>query len=112
MKQAIVVRSDLGMGTGKVAAQAAHASLKAALGSPDDAVDSWTSSGMRKIVLEGRDEDHLLELEREGSSRGLPTALVRDAGHTEVEPGSLTALAVGPASDDEVDAVTGKLGLL
>ncbi len=112
MKQSIAVRIDLGMGEGKVAAQVAHASLKAYEDADDDAVDEWKRSGQKKVVVEVEGEDELLHLKEAAERRGLPNALVRDAGHTQVESGTLTALAVGPAADDEVDAVTGELSLL
>lgn len=112
MKQSIAVRTDLGMGVGKVAAQVAHASLKAYDSAGEDAVGEWKRSGQTKVVVEVETEDELLHLKEAAERRGLPAALVRDAGHTQVESGTLTALAVGPAADDEVDAVTGELSLL
>lgn len=112
MKQSIAVRTDLGMGEGKVAAQTAHASLQAYEDADDDAVADWKRGGSKKVVVEAESEDELLKLKEAAERRGLPTALVRDAGHTQVESGSLTALAVGPGSDDDVDAVTGELSLL
>ncbi len=112
MKQAIVVRTDLGMGEGKTAAQAAHASLKAYEAAEDDAVSEWRRGGQKKVVVAVESERELLDLNEAAERRGLPAALVRDAGHTQVESGTLTALAVGPAADADVDAVTGELPLL
>lgn len=37
---------------------------------------------------------------------------IRDAGKTQVESGSETVVAVGPASVDKVDKITGKYPLL
>lgn len=112
MKQSIAVRTDLGMGVGKVAAQVAHASLKAYEAAEDDAVDEWRRGGRKKVVVEVESEDELLELKEAAERRALTAALVRDAGHTQVESGTLTALAVGPAADEDVDSVTGELSLL
>lgn len=112
MKQAIVVRRDLGMGEGKAAAQAAHASLEAYLEASMETRDEWRGSGMKKIVLSVDSETRLLELMEEARQEGLPYALITDAGHTELEPGTKTALAVGPAREDDVDHVTGDLDLL
>lgn len=42
----------------------------------------------------------------------LVTAVIRDAGHTQIDPGTVTVLAVGPERADRVDGVTGKLKLL
>lgn len=106
-----MVRADLGMGTGKVAAQAAHASLRAYEYADADARTAWKQSGQKKVVLEVDSERALYELNEEAKAAGLPTGLVEDAGHTQVDPGTPTALAVGPAGDADVDGVTGNLSL-
>lgn len=111
MKQAIVVRGDLGMSTGKLAAQVAHASLSAYERADAAAVGEWNRGGEKKVVLKASDERTLFELKETAEAAGLPAAIVRDAGHTQLEPGTVTALAIGPAGDDAVDAVTGDLPL-
>jgi PTH2 family peptidyl-tRNA hydrolase len=113
-KQAIVVRNDLGMTKGKIAAQASHASLeayeKAKVREPQWA-QSWRSAGMAKIVLKVQSEKELLEL-FEAAKRTLPAALIIDAGHTQTEPGTRTGIAIGPAPVDAIDAFTKNLKLL
>ena len=79
MKQAIVARTDLGMGQGKLAAQVAHASLSAHESADDSAQSEWKSGGQRKVVLKGSGESQLQELadqaRREGRLSGFPTRL-------------------------------------
>ncbi|WP_255152564.1 peptidyl-tRNA hydrolase Pth2 [Halorarius halobius] len=112
MKQAIVVRTDLGMGDGKLAAQVAHASLKAYENAGPDAQQGWKQGGQKKVVLKASGEAELQELADEARRERLPNALIRDAGHTQLDPGTVTALAVGPAEENLVDRVTGELSLL
>jgi PTH2 family peptidyl-tRNA hydrolase len=112
MKQTIAVRTDVGMGDGKLAAQVAHASLKAYERADSADADEWKRTGATKVVVEVGSEDELSELEREARAANLPHALVRDAGRTQIESGTATALGVGPASNEKVDAVTGDLKLL
>jgi PTH2 family peptidyl-tRNA hydrolase len=111
MKQAIVARADLGMGEGKLAAQVAHASLSALEEADDGARSEWKGEGQKKVVLQADGEAELFELAERAGAEGVPHAVVRDAGHTQLDPGTVTALAVGPAADDRVDAVTGHLSL-
>jgi PTH2 family peptidyl-tRNA hydrolase len=111
MKQAIVARADLGMGEGKLAAQVAHAALRAAEAADGAVQREWKGEGQKKVVLRADGESRLFELADAAERAGLPHAVVRDAGHTQLEPGTVTALAVGPARDDEVDRVTGELPL-
>lgn len=111
MKQVIVARSDIGMGQGKLAAQVAHASLKAYEHASEQAKREWKQGGQKKVVVKGSSERELHELQEAAKAQGLPTGLVRDAGHTQLEPGTVTALAVGPAGDDAVDRITGDLPL-
>jgi len=111
VKQAIVARGDVGMSPGKLAAQVAHASLSAYEKADDAAIREWKRGGQKKVVLKSNDERTLFELKETAEAAGLPAAIVRDAGHTQLEPGTVTALAIGPAGDDAVDAVTGELPL-
>ncbi|WP_254537224.1 peptidyl-tRNA hydrolase Pth2 [Halomarina litorea] len=111
MKQAIAARTDIGMGTGKLAAQVAHASLKAYENAGPDAQREWKAGGQKKVVLKVKSENDLFELAEQARREGLPHAVIRDAGHTQLDPGTVTALAVGPARDNLVDRVTGDLSL-
>jgi PTH2 family peptidyl-tRNA hydrolase len=111
MKQAIVARTDIGMGEGKLAAQVAHASLSAYEETGTKARKEWKGGGQKKVVLEADGEDQIFELAEKARAEGLPHAVVRDAGHTQLDPGTVTALAVGPADDGLVDKVTGDLSL-
>jgi PTH2 family peptidyl-tRNA hydrolase len=111
MKQAIVARADIGMGEGKLAAQVAHASLSAYEDADERTRSEWKGSGQKKVVLKAAGESELFELADVAEREGLPHAIVRDAGHTQLEPGTVTALAVGPGPDDTVDRVTGDLPL-
>ena len=111
-KQAIVIRSDLDMGRGKLISQATHASLMAyKLAKPSDASE-WEDGGSKKITLKVGSEAELLEVFKKARAAKLPAALVKDAGHTQVAPGTATAVAIGPAPEAEVDRVTGELKLL
>ncbi|MFW6448367.1 MAG: peptidyl-tRNA hydrolase Pth2 [Halobacteriota archaeon] len=111
MKQVIVARGDLDLGAGKLAAQVAHGAVSAADAADPEGRDAWLAAGQRKVVLRAPTEATLHELEAAAVARGLPTALITDAGRTELEPGTVTVLAIGPAREDEIDAVTGELPL-
>lgn len=111
MKQAIVARTDLGMGTGKLAAQVAHASLSAYEDADDRTRKAWKGEGQKKVVLKGSGEDELFELADKAEREGLPNAVIRDAGHTQLEPGTATTVAIGPGEDEVVNRVTGHLSL-
>lgn len=113
-KQVIVLRTDLGMGKGKIASQAAHASIEAFLKTQKKdsfLAENWLRQGMPKIVLKVKSEKELLELFEQAKKR-FSCALIRDAGRTQVEEGSITALGIGPVSGNEVDKLTGKMKLL
>jgi len=114
-KQVIVVRTDIKMSRGKIAAQVAHASLSAALRAMKEKpewFDEWFNLGQKKVVLQVESEEELMKLYRRAIELGLPTSLIEDMGLTEIPPGTKTAVAIGPAPTVEVDKVTKKLKLL
>jgi PTH2 family peptidyl-tRNA hydrolase len=112
-KQAIIIRTDLGMKKGKIASQASHASVSAFVDCQKKnprACDEWISY-QKKIVLKVESERELVML-FESIKKLLPCALIKDAGRTQIEPGSITALGIGPAPDSEIDRYTKHLKLL
>lgn len=114
-KQAIVVRMDLKMGKGKLAVQVAHASvegfIKVSQEKPEWA-NEWLNQGQKKVVLKVENLDELLNILEEANKLKIPTIIIRDAGRTQLEPGTITCLAIGPGPSNIIDKVTGHLKLL
>ena len=112
MKQAILIRTDLKMGKGKMCSQACHASLAAFLKSDDKIRDRWMREGMKKVVLKVASEKELKELYREAKKDKLPVEMITDAGLTQVEEGTVTTVGIGPDVESKINKITGKLKLL
>ncbi|MGY5861817.1 MAG: aminoacyl-tRNA hydrolase, partial [Candidatus Thorarchaeota archaeon] len=72
----------------------------------------WFNEGQKKVAVKVGSEEELLKLEVVAASKNLLTALIRDAGMTELPPGTVTVLGIGPAKIEDVDLVTGELKLL
>jgi PTH2 family peptidyl-tRNA hydrolase len=115
MKMVIVIRRDLQMGPGKEIAQGAHA----AMGAADNTiakkwsgfVHSWRDSGQAKIVVYVDSREDLLALMMKADASGIGNYLVRDAGRTEVDFGTPTALGIGPDFESVIDEITDHLKL-
>jgi PTH2 family peptidyl-tRNA hydrolase len=114
-KQVIIVRADLKMGKGKLAAQVAHAAVLAAEICRNTRPfwhKEWMNEGQKKIVVKVNNLDELLKIKETAEAKGLPTALIQDAGLTQLEPGTITTLGIGPAPKDLLDPITRHLKLL
>jgi len=113
VKLAVVVRADLGMGRGKIAAQVAHGAVAAVLASlGHDDLAAWLSDGQPKVVLKVASAGELQDVVERAHAAQLPVELVSDAGRTQVRPGTVTCCALGPAEGQRIDAVTAGLPLL
>lgn len=114
-KLVILVRTDLDMGKGKIAAQVAHASVECAIRAENKdrkAFNAWMDSGQKKVVLKVANFDDMLRYMNEARSRGLYTVMITDAGRTQIAPGSSTCVGIGPAPESEINRVTGGLKML
>ena len=112
LKQVILVRADLKLPQGKLAAQCAHASVEAVLKADDKLITAWRREGMAKIVLKVKDEKELLFYFQKAKEAGLVASLITDAGRTVVAPGTKTCAAIGPEKEEKIDLLTGMLKLL
>lgn len=113
-KQAIIVRTDLGMGKGKIASQVGHACVLGAehvrKSHPEWFSKWWT--GQEKIVVKVSGIKELQNIKRHAIDLDLPWSEVTDAGHTQIAPGTTTCISIGPAPENLIDKVTGELKLL
>lgn len=113
-KMILVVRNDLKMGKGKIAAQCSHATLglyKKLLNRAPKALNRWEMCAQPKVVVKIESEEDMLVLQERAKSLKLPTHITIDAGRTQIAPNSRTVMAIlGPV--EVVDDVTGGLKLL
>ncbi len=110
-KQAIVVRKDLKWGKGKLLAHVIHAAIGSLRKADEDTVRKWESEGAKKVVLKIRGGKEIKKLQKLVAKEKIPNFLVADAGLTQLEKGTVTALGIGPAEEKKIDKITGKLKL-
>ena len=114
IKQVIVVRTDLDMGKGKIAAQVGHACV---LGAEHvrKSNSSWFMkwwNGQEKVVVKVSSLKELEKIRDGAIELALPWSEVTDAGHTQIAPGTTTCISIGPAPENLIDKITGELSLL
>lgn len=113
----LVVRSDLAMGRGKTASQCAHAAVECVQRSSSgktnkEILDTWFFLGQPKIVLRISGQEKLKDLADEVKTRGITAVIIRDAGKTQLEPGTISVLGIGPGPNSIIDNLTAHLKLL
>lgn len=111
LKQVIILREDLQMSPGKAAAQACHASISSYEVSEILDIDAWKREGVTKIVLGVSNEHTLVNIYKLAVANELACSLIADEGRTEIAPGSITAVGIGPALASRIDEITGHLRL-
>ena len=114
-KQVIIIRTDLKMSKGKLAAQAGHATVSAAEEARKKHREwwkAWLEEGQCKIAVKVKSEEELLRLIQKAKAMHLPCALICDRGLTELPPNTVTCVGIGPAPSSQIDKITGSLPLL
>jgi len=114
-KQVLVIRTDLKMGRGKIAVQVAHAAVTAAEIARKHEPSwwqRWLDEGQKKVVVKVSTLKDLLAIYDEAVRSKLPSDIIRDRGLTEIPPGTVTTVGIGPAPTKKVDKITANLPLL
>lgn len=125
VKQVIVVRKDLQMRKGKMAAQVAHAAMMFLLDADeaerpgelhvklDPAEVLWLTTGYKKVVVGVDSEESLQNIVFKAKMAGIEAHIVTDMGLTEFhgEP-TVTCAALGPCEANVIDSITGDLKLM
>jgi peptidyl-tRNA hydrolase, PTH2 family len=112
LKQVILVRQDLNLPKGKLAAQVAHASISAYDNANFIKKNNWKHTGMKKIVLKVQNLEELKDYYKKAKQAKLPCSIISDAGHTVVEAGTVTCVGIGPETEEKIDIITGELKML
>ncbi len=112
MKQVIILRKDLNMRKGKMVAQGSHACLQAYLSASKESQKRRFNEGQTKITIGVDSEFELFEIYDKAKNSNLHCSLIKDAGLTEFKEPTFTAVAIGPADNDEIDKITGDKKLL
>ena len=68
--------------------------------------------GKKKIVLKVSNLKELEQIKQDAIEIGVPWSEVTDAGHTQIAPGTVTCISLGPAPEEKIDKITGDLKLM
>lgn len=113
MKLVMLVRTDIKMTRGKACAQCSHAAVRAcqvAHRYAPQKLRAWLSQGQKKITLKVTEQE-LSSLLDKLHQTDIICGRIQDAGHTQVDPGTVTVGFVGPWDEAELDKITGHLKL-
>jgi PTH2 family peptidyl-tRNA hydrolase len=109
MKMVILIRTDLNMPVGKIAVQAAH-SVEQQYEKYIE--DQWNLNYRTKICLGVKSLDELMKYYNKAADLELPRKLVTDMGFTCFNEPTITCCSIGPATNDIIKKLTGRLRLL
>ena len=110
-KCAILVRTDISMSCGKIAAQCGHGIAQSMKGSNNKIVKEWMKCGEKIVILKAPNLKKMEYIKKEANKHKIYSKIIYDAGHTEVEPETPTVCVVGPHKDDVITLLTRKLSL-
>ncbi len=111
-KQIIVVRKDLKMSKGKMAAQVAHAAIETFRSSTPSKRLRWLRGGQKKVVVYARNLEEFKSILSKCKKMKINHAVIYDAGLTEVPPHTPTCIGIGPDEEERINKITGNLPLV
>ncbi|KAL7712858.1 peptidyl-tRNA hydrolase [Entamoeba marina] len=114
-KMMLCVRMDVPMGVGKKCAQCGHAAVGCYQVSMEKApqnIIKWQNLGEKKICVKIQNMEEWNHIVETCKELGILYYEVKDAGKTQVAPGTKTVLGIGPGPGMLIDVVTGHLNLL
>ncbi len=126
VKMVIVARKDLGLSSGKLAAQCAHAAMlfilrrfqthstneKFLMGEFTQPELYWLRTSFTKVVCYADNEAKLLQVHDNALAAGIEVHKMIDNGLSEVTPLTLTCIALGPDYSSKIDLITKRLRLV
>lgn len=123
LKQVILIRKDLELSKGKIAAQVAHASMAVFFNKMQNVPGgkvlrltrherSWIDGRFTKIVKGVKNESQLLDVYQKALSMNIDCAIIKDAALTELSEPAFTAVAIGPDDFDKIQKITKRFQLL
>ncbi|AMD22648.1 HHL122Cp [Eremothecium sinecaudum] len=120
VRMALVIRQDLPMTKGKIAAQCCHSALatyRLMAENPErssynpELLSRWLHGGQAKITLKCPDKTVMDELYAKAMAYNVNCYITHDAGRTQITSGTATVLGLGPAPKAVLDEITGSLKL-
>ena len=104
-KMVILARTDLNLSPGKLSAQCSHATHRCIKKASKKQLSRWENDRncSTKIVLGVNSLEELKEIRKRARELKLTTGMIEDAGRTEIEPGTITCLGIGPGLAQEID---------
>ena len=98
-----------------MAVQAAHAAVSCVMMAQKTyptALRRWLEEGQKKVVVKVGGLPELFQLKERARRSDIVFNVVTDAGRTEVDPGTITCIGLGPDKEDVLDELTGSLKLV
>jgi len=100
------------MGKGKLVVQCCHAAIESYKIANKEILEDWERQGSKKVVLKVKNLEELLKIEEKLKKAKIPYVIIRDAGKTQLEEGTITCIGIPPIEEKKIDKITGKLKLL
>jgi peptidyl-tRNA hydrolase len=64
---------------------------------------AWDRHGQKKVVLKAKNLDEMMKIKDKCNKLRITHVMISDAGLTELTPGTITAMAIGPDDEKKID---------